>query len=561
MLLAGAGWYPHVDTESVTYTLRVEAPAGMVAVTAGRSLGTHTAGGKTVSTWQVDYPVRGLALSAAAYEVRKINVRKGLTAETYFLAENRDLADTYLTATADYIRLYESLFGEYPFEKFAVVENFFPTGYGFPSYTLLGGRVLRLPFIVHTSLGHEIAHCWWGNGVYVDADQGNWSEALATYVADYFYKERESAEAAREYRRQMLRNYATLVDASNDFALKRFVARTDPVSKTIGYDKGAMVFHMLRRHIGDAAFWAALRDVYRDRRFESTAWGDLQRAFERRAGESLGWFFRQWVDRDGAPDLRLTALSAADDDPGWVVRGQLAQTPPYFDVSGILRVRTARGDINRDLASAGPTGEFTVACDAPPRTVIFDPDVDVFRRLAAAEIPATVNSLKGAESVLVVLTDPGSIHLRPAAETLVAALGLYGAEFIAEKELDADRRRQRNLLFIGLPPKTLFSGTTAPVDLRSGAFVLDGTVYDSPADAFFGVFAHPDRRGGVIAVFLPLSEEADAGQVARLVTHYGKYSYLIFHQGRNRVKGTWPVSASPVVYRWPHPNRSEQEKR
>ena len=62
--------------------------------------------------------------------------------------------------------------GPYPFPKFAIVENFFPTGYGFLSYTLLGGSVLKLPFIPETSLRHEIAHSWWGNGVLVDYAAG-----------------------------------------------------------------------------------------------------------------------------------------------------------------------------------------------------------------------------------------------------------------------------------------------------------------------------------------------------------------------------------------------------
>ena len=96
-----------------------------------------------------------------------------------------------------HIDRYEALHGPYPFEKFAVVENFFPTGYGFPSFTLLGSRVLRLPFIPDTSLRHEVAHCWWGNGVFVDAAGGNWCEGLTTYVADYLAKEEHSFEEAR----------------------------------------------------------------------------------------------------------------------------------------------------------------------------------------------------------------------------------------------------------------------------------------------------------------------------------------------------------------------------
>ncbi|MEJ2475460.1 MAG: hypothetical protein P8Y74_16470, partial [Desulfobacterales bacterium] len=245
LLLFGAGWYPHLEAERVTFGLSVEAPAGVVAVTAGRSLGRRTDGDRTVSKWVIDHPVRGLSLSAARYQVREEAIGR-VTAATYFLPRSADLSGPYIAATGRYLRLYESLFGPYPFDKFAVVENFFPTGYGFPSYTLLGSRVLRLPFIIDTSLGHEIAHCWWGNGVYVDGAGGNWSEGLTTYVADYLYKERESEQAAREYRRQILRNYATLVTPENDFPISRFQSRFNPVTKVIGYDKCAMVFHMLR---------------------------------------------------------------------------------------------------------------------------------------------------------------------------------------------------------------------------------------------------------------------------------------------------------------------------
>jgi len=174
-LLAGAGWYPELAGSQATYRLKARAPAGLIAVTAGRSLGHKTDQGQTESTWEVDYPVEGLSLSVARYVVETKTVGS-VTAATYLLPANQDLAQSYLEATAGYIKLYSDLFGPYPFQKFAVVENFFPTGFGFPSYTLMGGSVLRLPFIVDTSLGHEIAHCWWGNGVYVDYAGGNWSE-------------------------------------------------------------------------------------------------------------------------------------------------------------------------------------------------------------------------------------------------------------------------------------------------------------------------------------------------------------------------------------------------
>jgi len=59
---------------------------------------------------------------------------------------------------------------------------------------------VRLPFIRTTSLGHEVLHNWWGNGVYVDWERGNWCEGLTTFMADYAYKEEEGESAAREMR-------------------------------------------------------------------------------------------------------------------------------------------------------------------------------------------------------------------------------------------------------------------------------------------------------------------------------------------------------------------------
>jgi aminopeptidase N len=105
------------------------------------------------------------------------------------------LARPYLDATADYIRFYSQLIGPYPYAKFALVENFWETGYGMPSFTLLGSKVIRLPLILHSSYPHEILHNWWGNGVYVDTAGGNWSEGLTSYLADHLIREQQGRGA------------------------------------------------------------------------------------------------------------------------------------------------------------------------------------------------------------------------------------------------------------------------------------------------------------------------------------------------------------------------------
>jgi hypothetical protein len=550
LLLFGAGWYPHLEAERVTFGLSVEAPAGVVAVTAGRSLGRGTNGDRTVSKWAVDHPVRGLSLSAARYQVREETIGR-VTAATFFLPQSADLSGPYIAATGRYLRLYEGLFGPYPFDKFAVVENFFPTGYGFPSYTLLGSRVLRLPFIIDTSLGHEIAHCWWGNGVYVDGAGGNWSEGLTTYVADYLYKERESDQAAREYRRQILRNYATLVTPANDFPISRFQSRFNPVNKVIGYDKCAMVFHMLRRHIGEESFWGALRDIYRKYLFRPASWQQLRQSFERRSGTDLKLFFHQWVERSGAPLPALEDVAAVPAGNGWSVTGAVSQATTDFDFNVSLVLESSAGAaIVRRLDVGAEKTPFALNVTGRPVALTVDPDYDLFRRLYPLEIPPSINTIKSASSVVVVSAADLADGVKKAVDTLLLSLGVENYRVVDEDRLDPTAVGESDLLLIGLPGRTdLLASVDGRVTLTKQSFELEGVIYSDPADVFFGVFKPSGGTRRVTALFFPLSSEY-AELVARKIAHYGSYSFLAFNRGQNKAKGVWPTLASPLIHRW-----------
>ena len=547
-LLAGAGWYPELADSQATYRVSVKAPAGLIAVTAGRSEGHVTKNDTTISTWVVDYPVRGLALSVARYVVREKPVGK-VTASTYLLAQNQHLADSYLNATIGYIALYTDLFGTYPFEKFAVVENFFPTGFGFPSYTLMGGTVLRLPFIVHTSLGHEIAHCWWGNGVYVDYRSGNWSEGLTSYVADYLYQEMKSAKSALDARRQWLKNYASLVPPQNDFALSRFQSRYNPLTKTVGYDKSAMVFHMIRQIIGEEAFWGSLRDIFRTRLYRKTSWSDLQLAFEHRSQHSLQNFFDQWIYRKGAPRITLD-VAAKPDGNSWHTSGEITQEQPYYQFPLELALETDHKTITKKINVSGHKTTFEFNTVTPPVKLSADPNANIFRRLFPSEIPPTVNSLKSSFSVITILSSGINPELKESAKTLALSLGLKHNRIITEDQLNRQLLVDNDILMIGRPKqKKLLNHLPSALEIRPTSFILEKKIYDNPADVFFGVFSHPFGKNRKFALFMPLSA-AHAEIVAAKITHYGRYSYLAFQGGKNAAKGYWPVERSPLVYWW-----------
>jgi hypothetical protein len=545
-LLAGAGWYPNLAGSQSTFRLRVQAPLGYEAVTAGKPLERRSDSSTTTSVWEAMHARGGLALSAGPYVVRTADA-DGIPVYSYFFKEDDHLAESYLRATAGYLSLYRELIGPYPFHKFAVVENFFPTGYGFPSYTLLGSTVIRLPFIVETSLGHEVAHAWWGNGVLVDYEAGNWSEGLTSYVADHLYQERLSAEAARAYRLKILRDYTTLVSPAEDFPLKAFISRVNPSSRTVGYGKAAMIFHMARHYLGDDAFWSSLQDVFREKLFQRASWHDFAVTMSRVGGHDLKPFFEQWVKRPGGPILALHDAQARREDGQWEVSACLRQGAPYYDLRVPVRLETDTVDLDTMVSLNGESVTLSFRTKTPPKRLIVDPEVDLFRRLDASEVPPVINSLKGSRSLLAVAARSLPAETLEAARIVLTALGQEGASLIFDDEVVPSGYQDHDVLFIGFPTGKNLPSFPDDLIVSRDRFVLGGTTYHTPDDALFVVLPHMQNPGRVMGLFLPLSPEA-AMNAVRKISHYGKYSYLVFRRGVNQEKGTWPVNSSPLVH-------------
>ncbi len=564
-LLSGSGWYPRIEppdhagrkgSGESSFNIRIVAPRGVYAVTAGKLKGMTDEGGRSVTTWEVENIGEGLALSAAKYSVRSERTGK-VPVYTFFFPGSDSLSQTYLDAASSHIAFYSRLHGPYGFPKFAVVENFFPTGYGFPSYTLLGSTVLRLPFIPQTSLRHEVAHCWWGNGVLVAPDSGNWCEGLTTYVADYLSTELASPRDALEYRLRMLRDYATLAASGRDFPLADFTARTDPATRAVGYDKAAFVFHMIRRKLGDEPFWRSLRRIYRERFQVETSWEDFRKVFAAEGGWSereSKRFFEQWVAQSGAPKLRLEGVSAKRIPKGWEVSGNVVQSTPPFDLDLGVRLTASNGEkVEKKIKISGASSPFVFRSTGVPRKLAADPDVNVFRLLAPEEIPASVNSLKSSKGLTAVLCGDVSREKAGPLQTLLAGLDQEGAAIVSEREMDLSEIGKKDVLLFGFPEserlRVVLARAPEGLKISRGGFSLARSFTSDSADSLFAVWTDPQRGGKLTALFLSTAGLAaePAAAAARKITHYGRYSYLAFARGTNVAKGTWDIAGSPLV--------------
>jgi hypothetical protein len=569
-LLSDSGWYPSLEGSHQIFRIEVIAPRGISAVTAGALVGNEDRGAVSISRWKTKPIGQGLSLSTGRYTITSVapaGFARGQVGSrsprrtgkipiyTYFYSEDEALSKTYLEASASCIEFYDRLLGAYPFPQWAVVENFFPSGYGFPSYTLLGGTVLRLPFIPETSLRHEIAHSWWGNGVLVDYASGNWCEGLTTYVADYLSRAMTSAEDAMLYREQILRDYATLAASGRDLPLRSFTGRSSPATMAVGYGKAAFVFHMIRGRLGDAAFWNSLRRIYKERLFVRTSWDDFRKVFVRIGGwnpREAREFFNQWIDQKGAPVLKLGKVRLQQEGSQWLVTGTLQQERPWYDFDVTVALMILPNErIDKKIRIKGGSAGFSIQSPAPPKRLVVDPDVNVFRLLSPEEIPATVNSVKGAPSILAVLGDNAPSRFMQAYEILLQGLDHADIQIVSEKEAESKIGGEKNFLFFDMPRseklKSLFSSAPPEVQLSSNGFSVNGV---SGMDTLFLVFNNVKNRGGITALFLPASE-ASINHImmsAIKIIHYGKYSYLTFASGTIRQKGTWEIRHSPLAF-------------
>lgn len=541
----GAGWYPAPAALPYKRSVRVTAPAGMEAVTAGRRVSRGTEGAVSRSSWEEERPVDGLTLCAGPYRIEERRVA-GLDIYTYFYPENAPLASRYLDAAAKYLGFYIDLFGPYPFEKFAVVENFFPTGYGLPSFTLLGGAIIRLPFIIDTSFPHEIAHSWWGNGIQVDQNEGNWSEGLVTYLADYLLKERHSAAEGRAYRMQILADFAAFVGRDNDFPLSGFVSRVDPASRAIGYGKAAMVFHMVRTEIGDRAFFAALREICRERLYRSAAWSDFERAFSRSSGRDMSSFMQQWLTRQGGPRPVLANVTRRREGQGWTVSGAIVQQPPLYELHLPLRLETAGPPVEASVPISQGETTFSISSPTEPRQLLLDPDANGFRILAQSEIPVNVNSIKGSQQLLAVMTE-GCRAKDETFRLLLESLGHGDARVLREEEFDGRNIDGHDVLFCGIPKqRAALPRFPAGITVSGTRFTVGKETVNAPDGLLFLVLPSSASPGKAAALFQPLSEAA-AEQYAAKITHYGKYGSLVFTGGANRHKETIAPPMPPEI--------------
>jgi len=279
-----------------------------------------------------------------------------------------------LVHEAAWLQTMEKTFGPYSYGKYTTVQC--PTrwgGFEAPGNVQLAEDLFDSPQGVGT-LAHELVHMWFGDGVGYARWREVWlSEGFASYFGPWLWSQQGGPplqDALRDLRNTWLRSRDGRIKTVRDDTF----AHPDQALNANTYPKGAWVLHMLRGELGEEAFFKAPAQYYRDHQGHSLATADFVAAVQSSSGQDLGWFFAQWLDRVGCPELKVAAQDGA------ITVTQVQKGEPYrfwlrlrwHAPDGAVLARRQRIDQQ----------EQRLAVDGAVRDLEVDPDVELLFRTA-----------------------------------------------------------------------------------------------------------------------------------------------------------------------------------
>lgn len=563
-LSSETGWYPDLAGSLASYALAVEMPGGWTTVSQGRGgakedcTKPRTDGScRIVQTWESGV-TEALTLVANRFSVKTRDWKsvngQVVRLATYLFPDDVALADEYLDATVKYLDAYVPLLGAFPFEQFAVVENFFASGLGMPSFTLLGSGSIKRHYTQPYALGHEIVHSWIGNSVWNRPGSGNWVEGLTTYLTNYFWHELiHDDRQAREQRRLMLQGYSLYVTPQLDYPIAAFQRKSDEKDNAIGYQKSAMVFHQLRLEIGDEAFWRGVKQLVADMSGRHADWQDLERVFAKASARELRWFFAQWIERSGAPSVAIAEATASpeqDQRGAYKMRIRLTREGGAFRLILPLAITMKGSTMSVAVAVAAEQHDIELAVPAEPLTLSIDPEFMSLQRLRREQLAPVLNLF---------VTDQRKAVLPLFPETATPFRELVSRIEAQEAQVPTERKTTVLLMdSVVLPPSGSVLIVAAPdyhaqvqsliaqacgdlAKVGPEGFRIAGTLYEGPRMAVLLSCHRPDAPGSVVTVLYAM-DPAAAAKVARLLFFYGWQSAVVFDEGTVTKREMWQES-------------------
>jgi hypothetical protein len=397
-------WYPQaMVTDYATASLRLTVPSNIDCVASGvldAGFPVTVAGGDAGQPRKVYLFTTALPLRYLSFVLSKFTRGESLEVPTgpdggltlsvqsnpRQARRGRDLGER----AGDIVRFYSSLLGDAPYPTFtlALVESELPGGHSPGYFAALNQPLPTTPYVWRNDpasfedfpeffIAHELAHQWWGQAVGWRNYHEQWlSEGFAQYFAALYAQRRRGDDTFTSVLRQFRRWGMQQSDQgpiSLGYRLGH-IRGDSRVFRAVVYNKAAGVLHMLRRLVGDEAFFSGVRRFYTELRFKKAGTEDFREAMETETGRSLDRFFEKWIYGSALPRLKVSyRIDTAGREPKAIVH--VEQIGDVFDLPLTVTLEYAdKRTVDVVVPVSEPVVDHPIALTGTLRSVEFNRD-------------------------------------------------------------------------------------------------------------------------------------------------------------------------------------------
>jgi len=312
-------WFPTIDipSEKMTQEISITVKEKYLTLSNGELIyQTENGDGTRTDIWAMNkqHAPYLTMIAVGDFSVIEDVWRDSIDVNYYVEKEYAPHAMQIFGKTPEMLECFSSVLGvDYPWVKYhqIVVRDYVSGAMENTSAVIHGGFVQQTAREMidennEDIISHELFHHWFGDLVTCES----WSnlplnESFATY-GEYIWREHKHGRESADYHLQeMLSDYIYESQSSQEDMIRYYFDDKEDMFDGHSYSKGGRILHMLRKEVGDLAFYSSLEHYLTKHAYQSVEIHDLRIAFEEITGRDLNWFFNQWFLASGHPNLLI----------------------------------------------------------------------------------------------------------------------------------------------------------------------------------------------------------------------------------------------------------------
>ncbi|KAF0250050.1 MAG: Leucyl aminopeptidase [bacterium] len=398
-----ANWFPcyNAPQDKHTSEMHIRVNSKFTVISNGRLVSVSEDSKNATKTfhWHQEQPHASYLMSLIVGEYEEISQEVNGLALSYLIYKGqKEKVEKIFGRTERMLKLFVEKFGHnYPYAKYSqtLVSDFTFSGMENTSATTLTDILLEWALtkdstaqdISHDELiAHELAHQWWGNLVTCKSWNHNWlNEGFASYSEVIWREHAFGKEDAALYRLQDFNEYLRqdLGESRRPVVFDQYAYSVELFDRH-AYQKGSLIVHMLRKELGEEAFFKGIKHYLHKHAFKVTETHDLKIALEEATGRQLDTFFQQWLYRAGYPEFSVTSHWDREQK---LLRLNVCQTQkvdqetPLFRLPIAVEITTAKECKEIKIFVEKAEADYYFPLESKPLMVVFDKGDHILKTL------------------------------------------------------------------------------------------------------------------------------------------------------------------------------------